>query len=226
MTKNFRNLQKYFVFIVFFLTGSWVNAQSYDAFFAAVQSDNESAVIAQALREFDLNTRSPEGDHALIVALRHGSLKVAGFLLDQRNIDLDARNSHDESPLMMAALKGHEAMVRRLIERGAQVNKTGWTPLHYAASTDRPQSVEIARVLLEHHAYIDAESPNGTTPLMMAAHYGHPELVDLLVQEGADPLLRNQQGLSAIDFARRVGRLRDVEVIAREIRKRQPAGRW
>lgn len=226
MTKYFRNLQKFFVLVAFCLSGSLVKANSYDSFFVAVQRDNESVVIGLALREFDLNTRSPDGDHALIMALRQGSLKVAGFLLEQRTIDLDARNRHDENALMMAALKGHEAMVRRLIERGAQVNKTGWTPLHYAASTNHPQSVEIARLLLEHHAYIDAESPNGSTPLMMAAHYGLPALVDLLLQEGADPLLRNQQGLSAIDFARRAGRDRDVDAIALAVRKRQPTGRW
>jgi hypothetical protein len=126
----------------------------------------------------------------------------------------------------MASLKGHQSLVRQLIERGAQVNKPGWTPLHYAASNGNPQSLEIARLLLEHHAYIDAASPNGTTPLMMAAHYGLPALVDLLLEEGADPLLRNQQGLTAIDFARRAGRARDVEAIAAQIRKRQPSGRW
>lgn len=226
MTKHFRSSRKFFVSIAFFCSVSLAQTSSYESFFAAVQRDNESAVIALALREFDLNTRDPQGEHALVMALRLGSLKVAGFLLDQRGVDVDARNQHDENALMMASLKGHAVLVRRLIERGAQVNKSGWTPLHYAASNENPQSVEIARLLLEHHAYIDAASPNGTTPLMMAAHYGLPALVDLLLEEGADPLLRNQQGMTAIDFARRAGRSRDVDVIAREIRKRQPAGRW
>ena len=58
-------------------------------------------------------------------------------------------------------------------------------------------------LLLENHAYIDAESPNGTTPLMMAAHYGTPAAVKLLLEAGADPTLKNQLGLTAIDFARR-----------------------
>ena len=57
---------------------------------------------------------------------------------------------------------------------GADVNKPGWTPLHYAATHGH---LAIMDLLLEEHAYIDAESPNGTTPLMMAAHYGTPAAV-------------------------------------------------
>ena len=226
MRKHIKKLKKILVISAFFLAFSPVIASSYDAFFTAVQRDNESAVVAFALREFDLNTRDPEGEHALILALRSGSLKVASFLLEQRQLDIEARNRHDENALMMAALKGHQAQVEQLIRRGAQVNKPGWAPLHYAASTSLPQSVPIARLLLEHHAFIDAESPNGTTPLMMAAFYGTSAMVDLLLEEGADPMVRNQQGLTAIDFARRAGRQRDIDAIAKVIRQKQPAGRW
>lgn len=226
MKIHFNNIKNIIVFSVFSCGISLASADSYDDFFAAIQRDNESAVIGLALREFDLNTPDPDGDHALIMALRLGSLKVADFLIEQSVVNVDAVNRHGENALMMAALKGHLAQARRLIERGAQVNKPDWAPLHYAASTDEPASLDMARLLLEHHAYIDAASPNGTTPLMMAAFYGSSALVELLLEEGADPLLRNDKGLSAIDFARRAGRTRDVETIARAVRQRQPTGRW
>ena len=38
---------------------------------------------------------------------------------------------------------------------------------------------------------------------MMAAHYGTPAAVKLLLEAGADPTLKNQLGLTAIDFADR-----------------------
>jgi ankyrin repeat protein len=111
--------------------------------------------------------------------------------------------------------------------RDADVNKTGWTPLHYAATGAQPQQPEIIALLLEHHAFIDAASPNGTTPLMMAAHYGTRESVLLLLQEGADPSLKNQLGLSAADFALRVSRKDIADLMARAVRERQPdRGRW
>ena len=118
-------------------------------------------------------------------------------------------------------------MAQVLVQREADVNKPGWTPLHYAASAGSPQHAVIISLLLENHAYIDATSPNGTTPLMMAAPYGSIEAVQLLLEEGADPTLKNQLGLTAADFALRVSRTESAEKIAAAIRRRQPnRGKW
>lgn len=223
---NFNKLKKLFVLFVFSCFSTVVLSAAFDDFFTAAQRDDESTIVALALRGFDLNTRDAAGNHALLLAVREGSLKVAHFLIDQASVDVEARNVRGESPLMMAALKGHLALAKRLIERKAEVNKPGWAPLHYAATHAEPVSSDMVRLLLEHHAYIDAESPNRSTPLMMAAQYGRPEVVKLLLEEGADPLLRNEQGLSAIDFARRASRPDAVEIIAAFIRARQPAGSW
>ena len=59
----------------------------------------------------------------------------------------------------------------------------------------------MMRLLMENDAYLDAESPNGTTPLMMAAHYGTPSAVKLLLEEGADPRIKNKLGINAMEFA-------------------------
>ncbi len=204
----------------------WAWADSYDDFFAAIKRDDVNALRALATRGFDLNTLDPAGQHPLYLALRDEADRVALYLLGQQRVQVEHRNAKGESPLMMAALKGKPELVRRLIERGAEVNKPGWAPLHYAATHAGENSVAVVRLLLEHHAYIDAESPNRSTPLMMAAHYGHPRVLRLLLEEGADPLLKNEQGLGAIDFARRADRADAAEAIAAAIRARQPAGRW
>ena len=60
---------------------------------------------------------------------------------------------------------------------------------------------------------------------MMAAMYGHPDVVRLLVEEGADPSLRNHQGLTAVDFARRADRQDLADLIAARLRNVRPGSR-
>jgi ankyrin repeat protein len=89
-------------------------------------------------------------------------------------------------------------LAKVLIERGADINKPGWTPLHYAATRGHR---DMIRLLLDNDAYIDSESANGTTPLMLAAYSAPPLAVKLLLEEGADPTLVNNANASALDLA-------------------------
>jgi ankyrin repeat protein len=187
---------------------SW--AGSYEDFFKAVQFDDVKTVQALLQRGFDPNTVNPEGVAGLMLAVREPSLKVADLLAGWPKVKTEIRNDKDESVLMLAALKGYLPLVKKLVEHDADVNKTGWTPLHYAASGGH---VAVIEFLLENSAYIDAESPNGTTPLMMAAMYGSPEAVKVLIQAGADLTVKNQIGLSALDFAVRGNRQNAKELI-------------
>ena len=174
-------------------------------------------------RGFDANTVDPKGQHGLYLAVQEPSPKVVKTLMAWPKTNVNVLNSQNESPLMMAALKGQLDIAASLIKRDADVNKTGWAPLHYAATNGH---LAIMSLLLDNYAYIDAESPNGSTPLMMAALYGTALAVKLLLDAGADPLLKNQQGLTAIAFAQRASRTEAVELIAAAVRKRQSTGKW
>lgn len=196
---------------------------TYDDFFAAIRNDRPGVIVDLLKRGFDANTLDPKGLSGLYLAVAEPSFKVAKVLIDWPKTDVDARTLQDESPLMMASLKGYLELAKQLIERGGDVNKTGWTPLHYAATGGH---VEIIKLLLEEHAYIDAESPNGSTPLMMAAMYGTAAAAKLLMEEGADPSIKNELGLTAIDFAQKANRQDVVEAIAKTVRSREPAGKW
>ena len=70
--------------------------------------------------------------------------------------------------------------------------------MHYASAKG---DTSMIKLLIEESAYIDCESPNGTTPLMMAARYGTIDAVKLLIEEGADPTIKNNLKLGAIEFA-------------------------
>lgn len=218
-----RNYFKYLVYLVAIIGFSSSIAGSYDDFFAAIKRNDAATIRGLLARGFDPNTPSPQGQHGLYLALREPSLAVAEVLIDAPATRVETRNLDDESPLMIAALKGHAAMVRRLITRDADVNKPGWTPLHYAASGGH---VEVIRILLDAHAYIDAESPNGTTPLMMAARYGSDEAAFALLDAGADATLKNALGMDARAFALGAGRDRLAAQIDARVRApvRLPGG--
>jgi uncharacterized protein len=212
-----------FIYLIVFAGFTTVQAGSYEDYFRSVESD-EAAVVKRLLgRGFDPNTLDPKGQHGLYIALRDSSLRVAQVLVDWPKTDLNRLNAKGESPLMLAALKGHAKIAEAMVSKGADVNKTGWAPLHYAASSG---NLPIIAMLIENSAYIDAESPNGTTPLMMAAMYGSPEAVKLLIDEGADVQLKNVQGLTALQFAQRADRANSIELIVTALKRKQPAGKW
>ena len=199
MKLYFKLITYLFVLIVF----SNANAGSYEDFFTAVRRNDPATVNALIKRGFDVNTLGPTGESGLLMAVRDSTVKVVEVLLKAPKIKVESRSAQDESPLMLAAINGLTEICKQLIAADADVNKPGWTPLHYAASKGH---LDIMSLLLENHAYIDAESPNGTTPLMMASEYGTPEAVKLLLNAGADAIIKNSLGLTALDFATRADR--------------------
>ena len=174
------------------------SAARIDDFFVAIKRDDPQRLTALLRQGADPNSVNAEGQTGLYEALRDGSLATAMVLVNWPKTDVNRLNARGESALMLACLQGHEELAEKIIKRGGDINKTGWTPLHYAATSGH---LPIMQRLLSEYAYIDAESPNGTTPLMMAARYGTTLSVKLLIDEGADVSLKNSQGLSALAFA-------------------------
>lgn len=193
-----KNYFKYLVLASVFIGYFPVFAGSYEDFFKAIELDQPEPIIQLLQRGFDPDSPNLKGQPALILAMQKSSDKVVDVLVNWPKTNLSIQNLQGETPLMLAAIQNKRTLAAQLIANGADVNKAGWTPLHYAASKGH---VEMMRLLIENHAYLDAESPNGTTPLMMAAHYGSPMATKLLLEEGADPRVTNQLGLSALDFA-------------------------
>lgn len=212
----FNKIKKYIVLIGFSLFSIFSFAGSYEDFFIAVQNDQVKVVSSLLSRGFDPNTVNLKAEPALLNALNVGALSSAEVLIRHPKINVNVRNAHGETALMLACLKGHVSLAKLLISRQADINHPGWTPLHYAATGGH---VELIQILLEESAYIDADSPNGTTPLMMAARYGSAKATQLLIEEGADLQTMNQLGLTALDFAKQGNRPDAQEIISNALVK-------
>ena len=184
-------------------------------FFRAVPLDDAATVRKQLAAGMNPNAINPVGgEPAMVLALRNGAMNVFGVLLVHPAINLETPAINGNTALMMAAYQHNAPAVTALLGRGAAVTQPGWTALHYAAAAGDDG---ITRQLLDHGAAIDAASPPASgrfTPLMMAAREGHDRTVQLLLGAGANPALRNTEGLDAAAIAERA----DKVGIARAIR--------
>jgi ankyrin repeat protein len=162
--------------------------QVYDDLIIAVSNDRADEVKRLLARGMDANSVDPNGDPLLFIAARAGYRATVDALLAAK-ANVNAKNRFGDTPLMAAALNGHLEVVRKLRTRGADIDPRGWTPLIYAATGG--------------HDDINAQSPNGTTALMMAVREGRGSTFDLLMRRGADFQRRNENGASALDWAKR-----------------------
>ncbi|MFT4067563.1 ankyrin repeat domain-containing protein [Paraburkholderia sp.] len=175
------------------------HAAPIDSLIKSVKFDDVDGVNKLLAKGMDPNSVDNQGMPLLVIAAREKSDKVAAALLANPKTDIEIQDKAGENALMMASLVGDLNLVNLLISKDAEVNKKGWAPLHYAAANGHD---DIVKVLLDHSAYVDAGSPNGTTPLMMAARGGHVSTVKLLLDNGADLMVKNQIGMTALDFAK------------------------
>jgi uncharacterized protein len=196
------------------------SAQADDTLLRAVNLDDERSLRRLLDAGASPNGRNAQGQPLLFLAMREGSFKAAAVLLAHPGLEVDAPTAAGETALMMAALRGHLEWAQKLVARGAAINRSGWTPLHYAASD---AGTPVLRWLLDQGAAIDAPSPNRSTALMLAARYGASESVDLLLARGANARLRNDRGMDASDFARGAGRDRVAAQIAAAAAAATPA---
>ena len=184
------------------------------AFFRAVQLNDSKKVEEMVGKVVNANELNPlGGEPALVLAVREGSMGVFQSLLAHPGTDLEATAMNGNTALMMAAYKRNKPAAEALLARGAQVNRSGWTALHYAAASG---DEDIARLLIARKAKLDAMSPKASgsyTPLMMAAREGHEAMVRLLLGQGANPRLKNGEGLTAVQIAERAERADIVRAI-------------
>lgn len=185
-----------------------------DDFSKYISRDSVEGVKELIDEGYDPNTILPNGRTLLSASILENAFKSARFLINQKKIKIDMRSQADETALMLASLRGNLDLVKLLVYRGADVNKTGWTPLHYAASGGHTQ---VMRFLLDKNAYIDATSPSGNTPLMMATLYGSEDAVEFLLAQGADPTILNGAKRSAIDLAKGAERITLAEILEAKV---------
>lgn len=140
-------------------------------------------------------------------AILKGDLKAIDDLL-ANEIDVSYRTEVEDWNLLHLALqslvtKPKLEVVQHLIDRNVDVNAKdgiGCTPLHYAV---RARHLESARVLLESGSEVNVTNLDGYSPLRWADHgrSKNLEMIELLLQHGADPDLSTDRLISTREYA-------------------------
>lgn len=141
----------------------------------------------------DVDGCDSEGRTALRAAAWGGHEEIVLTLLDY-GAQVDKADSKGRTPLIAAAYMGHHEAVEILLNHNAQVDLAdgdGRTALSVAAlcvsaAAGSKGFGEVASLLLEHGANPGHRDHDGMTPLLLAAYEGHEDVVELLLEAGAD----------------------------------------
>ena len=121
--------------------------------------------------------------------------------------DINVRDRDGRTPLVNASLNkdgNGAAIVSLLLPHNPDLNaadNAGWTALHFAA---QELAIDVATILLDAGATIDALDLHGNTPLMKAVFNsrGDGDMISLFRGRGADAYRENNHGQTAVGLAR------------------------
>ncbi|MFN7114996.1 MAG: ankyrin repeat domain-containing protein [Alphaproteobacteria bacterium] len=177
-------------------------------------AENGNRVIADLLLAAGANILKTDAEKrgALHLAARSGQADFCNFLLGATDIDINARDKDGWTALHHACAREKTAVVKMLIERGADltaVDNDGLTPLHRAMDTRSDDVIDAYVATLGAKADLDVLSRDGDTPLIHAARTGFIKSIEKLLAAGADITVSGAGGLSALHTAL-IGDQRDV----------------
>jgi ankyrin repeat protein len=157
----------------------------------AARAGNHAEALALLQQHADANDRMVDGTTALHWAVHNGDAQLVQRLI-RAGANVSAFNDYGSTPVAEAAERADAPILEMLLRAGASVespNSMGQTALMSVARTNH---VDAAKLLLAHHANVNAtEQWRGQTALMWAAAQGQPEMVKLLLSHGADPNARS-----------------------------------
>lgn len=189
--------------------------------------NNIEAVRAILAEGGDPNVKGTNGLSALFYAAGYGNTKMARELI-AKGANLDVNSSHGMTPLMKASSVCSNEVLEMLINAGADVNPRyddGTTALMNVASRVDPDSypfkdytwkdndgnyfvefpkqnpLATAEILIRAGSDVNAQNKNGKTALMSAAGNGYTRMSKFLIEHGANPKTKDNNGKTAEDYA-------------------------
>ncbi len=154
----------------------------------------------------------------LVEAVKHGTFIDIKNALD-KGANINAKNEAGQTPLHSVAYKGDPERIRFMVEEGANIEARdfkGGTPLHWSVINGRVKNV---RMLIALGANVNATDNKGATPMHWAVNAlkinEATQSVNtmILLENGADPRIKDVSGRMPVDYARAKGKAKLVAII-------------
>jgi len=195
---------------LFLAQGAAIDARSLagaTALYGAAENQRPASVALLLAKGADPNLPGRSGVTPLAAAAFAGNDRIVEALL-ARGAAADVLDGTGKTAITYAAARGFAPIVRRLIDAGVDVKRAygnDLTALMWAAGHEDGVGAraarEVATLLLDAGAPIDAGDNLGRTALMIAAELGHAAVVEELVGRGADRTIVDKGGKRALDLA-------------------------
>ncbi|XP_046548425.1 protein fem-1 homolog B-like [Haliotis rubra] len=143
-----------------------------------------------------------------------GHLDVVKYIVSQNKVDINSRGSRKKTPVMVAAAEGHKDVVEFLVNHGADLSlvySSGSSTLHIASLGGHLEVVKYS--VSENKVDINSRGWRMKTPVMVAAEMGKKDVVEFLVEHGADLSLVYDGGSSTLHLASAEGHLEVVKYV-------------
>lgn len=166
----------------------------------AVQFNNLIIVDRLIFKGAYVNVKNKKKISPLHLAAKGGRIEIINLLISNQ-AKISANDENGVKPIHYATQSGNEEVIRILLNNGASLNDFDDrknTVLHHACFTGND---ELVAFILRYLSVSDLRNIYGNTALHTAAHYCHKQTLELLVKNGYNPTLLNDNLQSPLDIA-------------------------
>ena len=167
-----------------------------------------------------LKTCNKKGWTSLHAAVEGGHQQIAQWLLEQSTELLEMTTQNGSTPLLIAVMRGHRPLVQLLLQKGARLEATNnqeETVIHLAALQGELLILQDLLTYPEAKKLINVPDDDGKTPLHKAV-WGDPKpaIVQLLLEHGADPQVKNAYGYTPLHWAAKHGHIESAKLLIQQ----------
>jgi ankyrin repeat protein len=195
------------------------NKKGYTALMTAARHGNTILLKLLLDSGAQLNGLTLNKSNILMIAAYYGHLPIVQSLSNFQNIlPINAKNKFEETALMLAAVFGYAAVVKALLDVGAEVNTVdSEQDTALLIAVDRNQTETVQTLLQATGILIDTANKDGYTALMIAASRGYIDILKALLQAGAEINTEEQIfGGTALIYAAERGHTEAVQILLQE----------